>query len=118
MNTHAVIHLRHLDLPLVAELAKQVGFLGSDLAKNEAEPCCRRTDRSRELSDEEVRAATPLMHARDARRGRVVSGVRCAVRRGDEQEAHQRWRLHRREGRVRCGRLAGRGSPLLASLTP
>ncbi|MFG6439509.1 nucleotide sugar dehydrogenase [Roseateles sp. LKC17W] len=67
MNTLAVIGLGYVGLPLVVEFGKQIRTIGFDIAKNKVEACRRGTDPSRELSDEEVQAATHAVYTDDPR---------------------------------------------------
>ncbi|MDO9164772.1 MAG: nucleotide sugar dehydrogenase [Rhodoferax sp.] len=53
----AVIGLGYVGLPLVVEFGKQSRTIGFDIATNKVESCKRGIDPSRELADEEMRAA-------------------------------------------------------------
>lgn len=65
MNTLAVIGLGYVGLPLVVEFGKQMRTIGFDIAKHKVEACQRGTDPSRELTDEEVQAATHAVYTDD-----------------------------------------------------
>ena len=67
MKTLAVIGLGYVGLPLVVEFGKQIRTIGFDIAKHKVEACQRGTDPSRELSDDEVRAATHAVYTDDPR---------------------------------------------------
>ena len=67
MNTLAVIGLGYVGLPLVVEFGKQIRTIGFDIAKHKVEACQRGSDPSRELSDDEVRAATHAVYTDDPR---------------------------------------------------
>jgi UDP-N-acetyl-D-galactosamine dehydrogenase len=65
MNTLAVIGLGYVGLPLVVEFGKQMRTIGFDIATAKVRACQRGTDPSRELSDEEVRAAKHAIYTDD-----------------------------------------------------
>ncbi|WP_422013820.1 nucleotide sugar dehydrogenase [Roseateles sp.] len=65
MNTLAVIGLGYVGLPLVVEFGKQVRTIGFDIATHKVEACRNGTDPSRELTDEEVRAAKHAVYTDD-----------------------------------------------------
>ena len=67
MNTLAVIGLGYVGLPLVVEFGKQIRTIGFDIATHKVEACQRGSDPSRELSDDEVRAATHAVYTDDPR---------------------------------------------------
>jgi UDP-N-acetyl-D-galactosamine dehydrogenase len=67
MNTLAVIGLGYVGLPLVVEFGKQMRTIGFDINSAKVEACQRGTDPSRELSDEEVQAATHALYTDDPR---------------------------------------------------
>lgn len=58
MNTVSVIGLGYVGLPLVAEFGRHFRTIGFDVDKQKVEQCRRGKDPSRELTDEEMRAAT------------------------------------------------------------
>jgi UDP-N-acetyl-D-glucosamine/UDP-N-acetyl-D-galactosamine dehydrogenase len=58
MSVVAVIGLGYVGLPLVVEFAKHVKTIGFDIAQNKVDSCLRGVDPSRELSDEEMKAAS------------------------------------------------------------
>ena len=57
MSVIAVVGLGYVGLPLVVEFGKHGRTIGFDIAVDKVEKCRAGTDPSRELSDEEVRAA-------------------------------------------------------------
>ena len=61
----AVIGLGYVGLPLVVEFGKHMRTIGFDIAKNKVLACQRGTDPSRELTDEEVQAATHAVYTDD-----------------------------------------------------
>jgi UDP-N-acetyl-D-galactosamine dehydrogenase len=65
MSVVAVIGLGYVGLPLVVEFAKHGRTIGFDIAKAKVESCLRGEDPSRELSDEEMRAATHAVYTAD-----------------------------------------------------
>ncbi|MDT8997944.1 nucleotide sugar dehydrogenase [Paucibacter sp. APW11] len=65
MTTVAVIGLGYVGLPLVVEFGKQMRTIGFDIATSKVEACQRGTDPSRELSDEQVQAATQAVYTAD-----------------------------------------------------
>ncbi len=67
MNTVAVIGLGYVGLPLVVAFGKQMRTIGFDIAKAKVESCQRGVDPSRELEDDEVRAARHAIYTSDAR---------------------------------------------------
>jgi UDP-N-acetyl-D-galactosamine dehydrogenase len=64
----AVIGLGYVGLPLVVEFGKQMRTIGFDIAKAKVQACQAGTDPSRELSDDEVRAARYAEYTDDPRR--------------------------------------------------
>jgi UDP-N-acetyl-D-galactosamine dehydrogenase len=67
MKTIAVIGLGYVGLPLVVAFGKQTRTIGFDIASAKVEACRRGTDPSRELTDEEVQAATYAVYTDDPR---------------------------------------------------
>ncbi len=67
VNTLAVIGLGYVGLPLVVEFGKQMRTIGFDIACHKVAACQRGTDPSRELSDDEVRAARHAVYTDDPR---------------------------------------------------
>ncbi|MBV8380710.1 MAG: nucleotide sugar dehydrogenase [Paucibacter sp.] len=65
MTTVAVIGLGYVGLPLVVEFGKKMRTIGFDIATNKVEACKRGTDPSRELTDEQVQAATQAIYTDD-----------------------------------------------------
>ena len=65
MKTVAVIGLGYVGLPLVVEFGKQVRTIGFDISTDKVESCQRGVDPSRELADEQVRAATLAVYTAD-----------------------------------------------------
>jgi UDP-N-acetyl-D-galactosamine dehydrogenase len=65
MNTVAVIGLGYVGLPLVVEFGKQMRTIGFDINRAKVEACQRGTDPSRELSDEDMRAARHAVYTDD-----------------------------------------------------
>ncbi len=68
MNTLAVIGLGYVGLPLVVEFGKQLRTIGFDIATHKVRACQAGTDPSRELTDEQVQAATHAEYTDDPRR--------------------------------------------------
>jgi len=66
MSTVAVIGLGYVGLPLVVEFGKQMRTIGFDIAVAKVESCKAGVDPSRELSDEQVKAATQAVYTADA----------------------------------------------------
>ena len=64
-NTVAVIGLGYVGLPLVVEFGKQLRTIGFDLSHVKVASCQRGLDPSRELSDEQMRAATHAVYSTD-----------------------------------------------------
>ncbi len=64
-NTVAVIGLGYVGLPLVVEFGKQLRTIGFDLSTAKVASCQRGLDPSRELSDEQMRAATHAVYSTD-----------------------------------------------------
>ena len=64
-NTVAVIGLGYVGLPLVVEFGKQLRTIGFDLSSVKVASCQRGLDPSRELSDEQMRAATHAVYSTD-----------------------------------------------------
>jgi len=69
VNTIAVIGLGYVGLPLVIEFGKHTRTIGFDTATDKVESCQRGVDPSRELPDEEMRAA---VHAEYSTNPRVL----------------------------------------------
>ncbi len=67
MSVVAVIGLGYVGLPLVVEFGKHSRTIGFDIAIGKVESCQRGVDPSRELSDEEVRAAIYAEYSTDPR---------------------------------------------------
>ena len=67
MNTIAVIGLGYVGLPLVVEFGKHSRTIGFDIADAKVESCQRGVDPSRELPDEEMRAAVHAEYSADAK---------------------------------------------------
>ncbi|TDP74609.1 nucleotide sugar dehydrogenase [Roseateles toxinivorans] len=65
MSTVAVIGLGYVGLPLVVEFGKQMRTIGFDIAVAKVESCKAGMDPSRELSDEQVKAATQAVYTAD-----------------------------------------------------
>ena len=65
MTTVAVIGLGYVGLPLVVEFGKQSRTIGFDIAVAKVETCRRGVDPSRELPDEEMRAAEYAEYSSD-----------------------------------------------------
>jgi UDP-N-acetyl-D-glucosamine/UDP-N-acetyl-D-galactosamine dehydrogenase len=65
MQTLAVIGLGYVGLPLVVEFGKQMRTIGFDIAVEKVKACQRGTDPSRELTDDEVQAATHAVYTDD-----------------------------------------------------
>ena len=65
MSVVAVIGLGYVGLPLVVEFSKHVRTIGFDISQHKVDACQRGTDPSRELSDEEMRAATHAVYTSD-----------------------------------------------------
>ncbi|MBU1424374.1 MAG: nucleotide sugar dehydrogenase [Gammaproteobacteria bacterium] len=63
--TIAVIGLGYVGLPLVIEFGKKVRTIGFDIAQPKVESCQRGVDPSRELPDEEMRAAVHAEYSAD-----------------------------------------------------
>jgi UDP-N-acetyl-D-glucosamine/UDP-N-acetyl-D-galactosamine dehydrogenase len=68
MSVVAVIGLGYVGLPLVVEFAKHVKTIGFDIAQNKVDSCLRGVDPSRELSDEEMKAAKHAVYTSDGAR--------------------------------------------------
>jgi len=66
MSTVAVIGLGYVGMPLVVEFGKQMRTIGFDIAVAKVESCKAGVDPSRELSDEQVKAATQAVYTADA----------------------------------------------------
>lgn len=64
--TIAVIGLGYVGLPLVVEFGKRAPTIGFDISTQKVESCQRGVDPSRELSDEQMAAATFARYASDA----------------------------------------------------
>ena len=65
MNKVAVIGLGYVGLPLVVAFGKQMKTIGFDIAVSKVESCQRFVDPSRELPDEELRAAVHAEYTAD-----------------------------------------------------
>lgn len=65
MTTVAVIGLGYIGLPLVAEFGRQMRTIGFDIVVPKVESCKRCLDPSRELPDEELRAAIHAEYTAD-----------------------------------------------------
>jgi UDP-N-acetyl-D-galactosamine dehydrogenase len=65
MSVVAVIGLGYVGLPLVVEFSKHVRTIGFDISQHKVDACQRGTDPSRELSDEDMRAATHAVYTSD-----------------------------------------------------
>ncbi|MBI3155994.1 MAG: nucleotide sugar dehydrogenase [Burkholderiales bacterium] len=65
METIAVIGLGYVGLPLVVEFGKHGRTIGFDIASAKVQACQRGSDPSRELSDDEVRAARHAVYTDD-----------------------------------------------------
>ncbi|MDH3461236.1 MAG: nucleotide sugar dehydrogenase [Burkholderiaceae bacterium] len=65
MSTVAVIGLGYVGLPLVVEFGKQMRTIGFDIALSKVESCQNGVDPSRELTDDEMRAATHAVYTAD-----------------------------------------------------
>jgi UDP-N-acetyl-D-galactosamine dehydrogenase len=65
MSTIAVIGLGYVGLPLVIEFGKRGRTIGFDIASAKVRACQLGTDPSRELTDDEVRAATHAIYTDD-----------------------------------------------------
>ncbi|APW39494.1 GDP-mannose dehydrogenase [Rhodoferax koreense] len=66
MSVVAVIGLGYVGLPLVVEFSKHIRTIGFDISQHKVDACQRGTDPSRELSDEDMRAATHAVYTSDA----------------------------------------------------
>jgi UDP-N-acetyl-D-galactosamine dehydrogenase len=62
----AVVGLGYVGLPLVVEFGKLGPTIGFDIAQDKVEKCRRGTDPSRELTDEQMRAALHAVYTSDA----------------------------------------------------
>ena len=65
MTTVAVIGLGYVGLPLVVEFGKKTRTIGFDLSAHKVASCQRGKDPSRELSDEQMRAAVRAEYSTD-----------------------------------------------------
>jgi UDP-N-acetyl-D-galactosamine dehydrogenase len=65
MNTAAVVGLGYVGLPLVVEFGKSIRTIGYDLSTSKVDSCRSGRDPSRELSDDEMRAATHAEYSAD-----------------------------------------------------
>jgi UDP-N-acetyl-D-galactosamine dehydrogenase len=65
MSTVAVIGLGYVGLPLVVEFGKHIKTIGFDISTAKVESCQSGVDPSRELSDEQVKAATHATYTAD-----------------------------------------------------
>lgn len=63
--TIAVIGLGYVGLPLVVEFGKRAPTIGFDISTHKVESCLRGVDPSRELSDEQMAAATHARYSGD-----------------------------------------------------
>ncbi len=68
MKTVAVIGLGYVGLPLVVAFGKQMKTIGFDISVPKVESCQRGVDPSRELPDDELKAATFAEYTADATR--------------------------------------------------
>jgi len=68
MNKVAVIGLGYVGLPLVVAFGKQMKTIGFDIAVSKVESCQRGVDPSRELPDEELKAAIHAEYTSDPTR--------------------------------------------------
>jgi len=64
-RTLAVIGLGYVGLPLVVEFGKHLRTIGFDIAQHKVDACLRGTDPSRELEDEQMRAAKHAVYTSD-----------------------------------------------------
>ena len=65
MNTVAVIGLGYVGLPLVVAFGKQLRTIGFDISQAKVDSCQRGVDPSRELDEEELRAARHAVYSTD-----------------------------------------------------
>lgn len=65
MSTVAVIGLGYVGLPLVVEFGKQMKTIGFDISVSKVESCKAGVDPSRELTDDQVKAATQAIYTAD-----------------------------------------------------
>jgi UDP-N-acetyl-D-galactosamine dehydrogenase len=65
LQTIAVIGLGYVGLPLVVEFGKRGRTIGFDIASAKVQACRRGSDPSRELTDDEVKAATHAVYTDD-----------------------------------------------------
>ncbi|MBA4344275.1 MAG: nucleotide sugar dehydrogenase [Methylibium sp.] len=65
MSTVAVIGLGYVGLPLVVEFGKQMKTIGFDIAVSKVDSCKAGVDPSRELTDDQVKAATQAIYTAD-----------------------------------------------------
>ena len=65
MTTIAVIGLGYVGLPLVIEFGKQLKTIGFDIAQQKVDACLAGKDPSRELKDEQMRAAKLAVYTSD-----------------------------------------------------
>ncbi|SDO41766.1 UDP-N-acetyl-D-galactosamine dehydrogenase [Rhodoferax sp. OV413] len=65
MSVVAVIGLGYVGLPLVVEFGKHFRTIGFDISISKVESCQKGVDPSRELSDEEMRAASSAVYTSD-----------------------------------------------------
>jgi len=65
MSVVAVIGLGYVGLPLVVEFSKHIRTIGFDISQHKVDACQRGTDPSRELSDDDMRAATHAVYTSD-----------------------------------------------------
>jgi UDP-N-acetyl-D-galactosamine dehydrogenase len=65
MKTVAVIGLGYVGLPLVVAFGKQMRTIGFDISQAKVDSCQRGVDPSRELEDEELRAARHAVYSTD-----------------------------------------------------
>lgn len=79
MTTIAVIGLGYVGLPLVVEFGKHLRTLGFDISHSKVELCSRGIDPSRELPDEEMRAAKFAEYTADPARLREADFIVVAV---------------------------------------
>lgn len=65
MNVVAVIGLGYVGLPLVVEFGKHFRTIGFDIAESKVESCRKGVDPSRELTDDQMRAAPLAVYTAD-----------------------------------------------------
>lgn len=65
MHTAAVVGLGYVGLPLVVEFGKRIRTIGFDISEDKVASCKKGKDPSRELADEEMRAAVHAAYSSD-----------------------------------------------------